>query len=1637
MSSTDSPVAAATPGQSGLIEAARAGVRDTVAGSASGKSGRRWLVPLAAAAAVAAAACTPIAWPLLAGGAVVTAPALTALFTQVGGVGGGLLGEAVIRVWDRLQDRKRAGIKQSDFQDALADELTEALASSSANAAGLRAELAGVMHEVDAVKVALTTTIETTVRESGDQVRTVLIEGLQDLGTRFTEFSWMLGEIGDQLTRIADSQAELAAGSRAILEAQQLALTRLTVLLQRTRASPVRAGGPQAIPDSAVGASGDEERAAQLDADQVPVSTDCPYPGLASFRAQDATRFFGREQLTAVLLTRLAEQLTSPGPLMVLGPSGSGKSSLLRAGLLPAIAEGMMPIRESGSWPLDLMTPGRRPLLELATHVAALAGIPAGALHADLDADPARITAAIRQALFTEGRRLSAADGTGSVPEAVPARLVLVVDQFEEVFTQCTDEPERRAFIQALCAAAGTTGPTPPHDRDGAATTPANPPDAPALVIIGLRADFYARSATYPDLVPSLQDRQVLVGPMDQAGLRAAIEGPAASAGLVVDAGLVEVVLADLGVHPGPADGSYEAGRLPLLAYALQQTWEHKEGRRLTVATYRATGGIDKAVARAADTVYDRLDGEGKLVARRLLLRLVNLGEGAADTRRRAAVAELTEGTSQVVARKVLTDLIEARLLTTDTDTDGTDTVEISHEALIWAWPKLHQWLSQDRAGQRVHRDLSDAAHVWQAQGHDPSLLFSGTRLTVTREWAAGHHEDLNPGEDSFLTASQRRKQRATRLRRAAVGALAALTLIATGTAVYAVQQQHHAQSERDQALASELTTDVGRLQNTDPSLAAQLDLAASHLEPTVNNTTEILGTGNTALSNELTGPAAPVSAVAFSPNGRTLAAASHDGTLRLWNVTDPDNPATAGKAVRTHARGLTSLAFSPDGNTLAAGAGNGTVLLWNVANPAHPVLLGRPLTGPKRLVSSVAFSPDGKTLAVGSYDYSIWLWNVADPADPAPLGQPLTGKNGSILSLAFSPDGKTLAAGNFSDTVWLWNVSNPSLATPVGRAIKNSYPVWAVAFSPNGSDLAVSSGDTFWIWNVADPAHPTVVGVPLTGGANNTVLSLAFSPDGNILAAGSGDDKVRLWNLTSVPYVVATPIGLPLLGHGGPVYSVAFNPDGYTLASGSGDDTVRVWNLPPTTLTGPTSAVGAVAFSRNGRVLATGSNDDSVRLWDVANPAYPAPLRPPLTGATAAIQSLAFSPDDRTLAVASDDSIRLWDVADPARPFPLGTPLTGFTGLVRSVAFSPDGSTLAAGSNDETIRLWDVADPAAPVPLGVPLTGFTESVRSVAFSPNGLTLAAGGNDDSVRLWNVADPANPTPLGPPLYGHTNYVISVAFSPNGKVLASSSGDDTVRLWNVANAAHTTPIGRALTGPTDTIWGVAFSPDGQTLAAGSGDDTIWLWNVSHPAHATPVGQPITEASSVDSVAFQPGGDVLATGTGDGITRLWNLNVAQAISRICATTGNDLSRQQWQNYVGQLPYQPPCSSQPPPAAPASASSRASILAGTWNGTYFCAQGETGVRLVIRPGANGQLNATFNGYPLPGNPHVPYGSFAMTGFYSARGIVLMPAYWINKPAGYIMGGLTGELAAKGPHVITGKVVGPPECTTFSVQKL
>jgi WD40 repeat protein len=1219
--------------------------------------------------------------------------------------------------------------------------------------------------------------------------------------------------------------------------------------------------------------------------------TVCPYPGLAAFTSEQAGWFFGRDRLTADLLRRLDTQMTVGRPVMVVAPSGAGKSSLLQAGLLHQIASGALPAAGSRDWPHVLIVPGAHPMRQAA---AALAGaLPSGG--AGLPASPLAPASDDLDTLLDRVARGSAASGKAVV------QVVLVVDQFEELFTLCEDPAERAEFISWLWRACAL-----------------GQRRVPAVVVCGLRADFYAEClADHAELRRSLEADQLVVGPMSAEELRQAIIDPALAAGLHVEPGLTELLLADLRanrdgqVSKAPAEAAdYDAGRLPLLAHALRATWQQRHGTTLTVDGYRITGGIDHAIAETADRVYTGLDQAGQHEAKMMFLRLVKIGPTASgDARCPVARAELAVGAA---AEAVLGAFISSRLLTSTRDA-----VQITHEALLSAWPTLKGWLEEDRAADLIRQRIEDAAAGWGHNPRDASLLYRGASLETAAGWECAHTGDLTPTASRFLAASRKFAHRATIIRRGAIAILATLTVIAGAAAGVASWQNSAADQQRDQARFDQVVAEIGPLQGTDQSLATQLNLVAHRMNPTTALTDQLLSTSVTPLADPLSGPG-PIRSVAFSPDGRILAVGSADSHVWLWNVADPARPEPLGQPL-IDSGPVATMAFSPDGRTLVAGSDNGTIRLWNISNPAQPAAIGLPLpvAGALGGVPSLAFSPDGRTLAAGSGDGKVWLWNVADSAHSALLGQPLSGPANIVYGVAFSPNGRTLAAGSLDHRVWLWNVTDLAHPVQLGQPLTGpANIVYGVAFSPDGRTLAAGSADDkVWLWNVTNPAHPVQLGQPLTGPAS-FVYSVAFSPNGRTLAAGSADDKVWLWN-TSNPAQPA-PLGQPLTGASGGVASVAFNPDGRTLAAGDIAGRVWLWNLPSTVLSGPASYVNSVAYSPDGRTLAAGSADDKVWLWNTSNPARPKPLgqlftapaAQPLNLTSGGVASVAFSPDGRTLAAGSAaDKVWLWNVTDPAHPVQLGQPLTGPANIVASVAFSPDGRTLAAGSIDGKVWLWNTADPAHPVPLGQPLTGANGPVYSVAFSPDGRTLAAGSGHDQVWLWNVTDPAHPAQLGQPLTGPANFVDAVAFSPDGRTLAAGSIDDKVWLWNVTDPAHPVQLGQPLTGPANFVYSVAFSPDGRTLAAGSADDKVWLWNIAGPARPAQVGQPLTgPGTALDAVAFSPDGRTVTAGAQDGVIWSWDLDLAPVIDRICTITSGDLNAVQWSRYI-PLPYDPPC--------------------------------------------------------------------------------------------------------------------------------
>ncbi|MFE5021772.1 hypothetical protein ACFRAO_00195 [Streptomyces sp. NPDC056656] len=1212
---------------------------------------------------------------------------------------------------------------------------------------------------------------------------------------------------------------------------------------------------------------------------------ECPYPGLLAFGPEEARWFFGREGLVAELVARLDQRLQTGGLQMVVAPSGAGKSSFLRAGLIPALREAALP--GSDLWPQLVLTPTTDPVKALAAQISAQTGAEASAVAAELVADP-------RQCLSTL-----------FLPLQEPGRVVVVVDQFEELFTLCTDAAQRRAFIDLL---AQLTDPA-----AGAKSEPAG------LVVLGLRADFYPACVDHPQLRAALQDAPLIVGAMTQSQVREAIIYPAQDVGLDIETGLVDLLLHDLGTSAAsspPASSGYEAGRLPLLAHALRALWQQRNGATLTVQGYRNVGGIQHTIASAAERVYTGLDEAGKRLSQLVFLRLVKIGDGTDDARRRVSRAELIDKSADPARPAAVLDAFaQARLVTLHTGT-----VEITHDALLHCWPRLRGWIDSDRAGQLTHQSLEESAAAWERGHRDASLLYRGSRLENAETWdATAPPDELSSTGRAFLTTATRARRRASRWRAVIGSTLTIISLLATTAAVMAFQQQHEAVRQRDTVIYNQILANADRLHDTDMSLSAQLSLVAHRMRPGEGTKTRLISAANSPLSAALNDLGNSVMAAAYSPDGHTLAVSlglTDNSTVQLWNVIEPTHPTLLGQVRASATRSVESLAFSPDGHTLATGSMDESVRLWHITNPAHPTAIGQRLK-PQGAVWSVAFSPDGRTLAAAVDAASgveanarsgVWLWNVSDPADPEKLSRSDVG--GPAQSVAFSHDGRIIAVGRSTNDekdygFQLWNVQNPTRPKPLSTLHgAHTSLVNSLAFSPDGHTLATGSDDdTVRLWNITDPSHVSQVTdpkKPLTG-HTGPVQAVAFSPDGHILASASMDRSVRLWDATG------TPIGQPLTGHSDAVFALTFSPDGHTLATGSRDQSVRFWSLPAPTRTDNSSSVRFSLFSSNWHLLATGTDDldDHLQLWDNSDPARPVPLGHPLPNAYWA----ALSPDGRTLATgAVGYTVQLWDISDPARPTPRGQPLTQIDGLT----FSPDGRTFVttdSGVGHNGVQLWHLSGQGQPVRVGPPLTGHKDQILSMGFSPDGRTLATGSRDKSIRLWNVADAAQPTPLGQPLTGHTDAVTTVLFSPDGNILATGSADAVVRLWKVSDLAHASRLGQPMAVQRQGIEDLAFSPDGQVLATAN-DNIVRLWDLTDPTKPIPPPQTLASVGGVGSVAFSPDGQTLATHGSEQPTRLWDMNIDHAIGRICGVTRKTLTPEEWRRNIGNIvPYHPPC--------------------------------------------------------------------------------------------------------------------------------
>jgi len=1166
-----------------------------------------------------------------------------------------------------------------------------------------------------------------------------------------------------------------------------------------------------------------------------------PYKGLRPFMEADAADFFGREALTQYLLARLAEETALARFLAVVGPSGSGKSSVVRAGLIPALRGGGLPGSES--WLVTTMFPGAHPLEELEAGLLRVVPNPPPSLLPQLQEDQHGLLRALKRTL----------------PADTATELVLVIDQFEELFTLVPDEQTRLHILNSLYDAV-----TDPRSR--------------LRVIITLRADFYDRPLLYAGFGELMRQRTAVVLPFALDDLLRAIVRPAERVGGTLEADLVATIMSDVSSQPG---------MLPLLQYALTELFERRSGHTLTLEAYHASGGVSGALASRADDIYAGLSAPQQELARQLFLRLVTPGEGMEDTRRRVRRDELatttapTDDASASALRpsaamdKIIDVYGKYRLLTFDRDPiTHNSTVEVAHEALIRAWGRLQQWLDSSREELLLQRRLTAAAAEWASAERDPSFLATGARLEQLSDWSATTSLALNQEEQEYLDASleeQRAQERQATARRAretalerrsrnvlrvlvvvlllaTVGALALMRLAfdsatdARNNANEALKNADEARKNADEARNLALVAGAqAALSDGNTDLALGLAMLANQKDSPVAQFALAAATYAPGTRWRFQGHDAGVESVVFSRNGSMALSASDDNTLILWDVASKQIIHT----FSGHTGVVQSAVFSPDGHTMLSASEDGTLMQWDLAT-GKPIRTFTPYTSKLNKFYQVAISADGRTALTASQDHMVVVWDVA-------TGKPirvLEGHKDEVKTVAFSPDDHTALSGSDDKMLILWDVDT---GKEIRRFKDHTDGVNAVAFNPvRDVHTALSGSDdkTLILWDV-DTGEEMLRFVGHTGEVN----AVAFSADGRTALSGSQDTTVRLWDIATGAFI------RKLSGHGATVTSVAFRPNSRMVISASTDRELRLWDIDNGAETqrfdGHTNGVERVTFSHNSQYILSASDDTTLILWDAVS----RQLLHTLKGHSSKVYDAAFSPDDRlVLSASGDGTLILWDVATGKR---LHT-FDGHTDAMLSVAFNPnpDVHTALSGSADKTIILWDV-DKGTEIHRFLVDEG---SVQSVAFNPNpDVHTALSNSGKTLILWDLA---TGTKMRSFVVSHGAPVRDVAFSPDGQTALSGSNDKTMILWEVASGTKI----RSFVGHNGAVLSVKVSPDGLTAVSGSFDNSVILWDIAS-------GQPLRRYAGHDApvrdVAFSPDGKSILSGSLDNSLRLWRID------------------------------------------------------------------------------------------------------------------------------------------------------------------
>ncbi len=1161
-----------------------------------------------------------------------------------------------------------------------------------------------------------------------------------------------------------------------------------------------------------------------------------PFRGLEYFDVEHAHLYFGRDRETAALV----EKLRADRFLAVVGASGSGKSSLVRAGLVPALHRGRIDDARSrgGRWRVAVFRPGNDPFRELA-----------GALP-DLDPELSR---AERIRVVGQCRAELESGDTGlenSIAGLVPPgqRTLLVVDQLEELFTHGSQPGERRRLVDSLLRAADGGG------------------DRPVHVVATLRADFYSRCWEHPDLPGRIAQNQHAVRPLDRAERREAVEKPLALAGAAFEPGLADRVLDDAGEEPG---------NLPLVEHALLQLWERRHGGTLTHAAYEEIGGISGALAHHADAVFDGLDDTGKAIAEKVFLRLTTPGEGTEDTRRRAARDEVVAlGADEAVAERVLVSLADARLVVTRREGES-DVVEVAHEALIREWPRLRGWIDAHRDAIRVERRVMDAAAEWGRLGEDPDALLRGAHLAEAEQWAAENGDDLRPRERDFLAASveardraareaeerrQRELEMARRLseeaearavaeREAAEGAkrsarrtgrlargLARVSVAALGIGAFAFFQWVRSERRTAEAESRELAAQAVATLPSDATDALLVAIRAAERAPTFESSDALRRALDApTLRAVLNGHTGGVNAAAFSPDGRRIVTANSDGTARIWD-------AATGRAIVTlygHTSLINTAAFSPDGRHVVTASSDGTARIWDAATGRASMIMD----GHHSFVMGAAFSPDGQHVVTTGENGTVLIWDAATGR----ATRTLRGHTGWVVAAHFSPDGLHVVTAGWDHTARIWDAVTGQ-ATAVLRG--HTDIIDDASFSPNGQRVVTASADgTACIWDVATgQATDTLRGH--AGGAK----SAAFSSDGRRIVTASRISTAWVWD-------IATGQVTDTLGGGRSfINDAAFSPNGRLIVTASSGD-ARIWNVAAGQTTdtprGNANYINDASISPDGRYIVAGHADGTAQIWDVAMNRATDTLR----GHVGGIFATAFSSDGRhVLTGGLDITVRVWDLARGQATGILNTN----SRVVLAVAFSPDGQRVITAGEDHTARIWDVATGQVTDTL----SGHTRVIRHASFSPDGRRVITTSSDSTARIWDVAT-GQTTAI---LRGQKDVIGGAAFSPDGRLVMTTSTDGTARIWNVDTGNSRILFVESRTGASAPV----FSPDGRYfLTVGANIAQVWHANTGRPHSILrcPRGNLLI-------ASFTPDGKRVVTVSDDGTVRIFPVDADELL-------------------------------------------------------------------------------------------------------------------------------------------------------------